>query len=209
MIQHDAHISPKRGPRKPVRAGRYDHPAQPANPYPGAWERIGALRYESALVLIRPKGAVEMRDGEDADYVTGGPYAVTVDVDGGDLSIVVPEGLITDLTSVPRIARWLVGRIGPWLEAAIVHDYLYVAWQDVPGRGAQSRDRLFADRVMLAGMEAARVGWPRRYAIYGAVRVFGGRGYREEKDDRYIDLTEIDLPFRTPFRRSRPVGPIA
>ncbi len=209
MIQHDAHISPKRCSRKPDAAGRYDHPAQPANPYPDAWQRVGVLRYDSALVLIRPKGAVEMRDGEDADYVTGAPYAVTVEVDASDLSILVPEGLITDLASVPWIARWLVGRIGPWLEAAIVHDYLYVAWQDVPGRGGRERDRLFADRVMLAGMAAARVGWLRRHAIYGAVRVFGARGYRVEKDDRYLDLTGLDLPFRIPMQRVPPVAPLS
>ena len=119
----------------------YDHPAQPMNPYPGDGATLSGFRYETALSLIRPKGSVELRKGEDADYVLQHDFMVSLKIDGQRRAIVVPRGLITDLTSVPRPFRIFVGRVGPWLEAAILHDYLYIAWQDVPGRGARPEDR--------------------------------------------------------------------
>jgi hypothetical protein len=81
-----------------------------------------------------------------------------------------------------------VSQVGPHLEASIVHDFLYVAWQDVAGRGARARDREFADKVMRAGMEAAEVGTGQTWTIYQAVRLFGGSAFTETDQQRYIDL---------------------
>ena len=107
--------------------------AQPASPYPVAGTKIAGIRYESALVLLRLKDAVSMRSGEDADYLTGSPYIFAWQAeDGAWTEVTVPAGMITDLTSVPWLFRFLVGRVGPWLEAAVLHDYLYLAWQDLP-----------------------------------------------------------------------------
>lgn len=39
--------------------------------------------------------------------------------------ITIPEGFITDLASVPHLARSLVPKIGYWSQAAVIHDILY------------------------------------------------------------------------------------
>ena len=168
---------------------RFDHPATRRNPYPSAPTGIHAFRYDSALVLLRLKDAVRMRTGEDADFILARDFLVSWEDDGGTRHVLcVPAGLITDLTSVPRFWRWLVGRVGPWLEAAIAHDYLYIAWQDVPGRGPTQTDRRFADNMMRAAMQAARVAPWRIALIYRAVRVFGWGRYAQQAKERYLDL---------------------
>ncbi|MEJ6399405.1 DUF1353 domain-containing protein [Yoonia sp. 208BN28-4] len=169
----------------------YSNPrhAPAANPYPDKAGGIGDFSYDTALVLLRLRDAPEMRSGEDADYLTGQPYQVSWTDDAADVhQIVVPAGMITDLTSVPWGFRLLVGRVGPWLEAAIVHDYLYLAWADVPGRGNRQADRAFADLLMRVAMEKARVSLWRRWAIYLALRAFGAGAYGRTSDQRFVDL---------------------
>ncbi len=170
---------------------RYDHPADRVDPYPPAGAQVRRFRYESGLVLLRLKDAVRLRTGEDADFIVGRDFAVSwEDGDGVRHPIRVPAGLITDLTSVPRLWRWIVGRVGPWLEAAIVHDYLYIAWQDVPGRNPTRADRRFADDIMLAAMVAAKVNPIRARLIYWTVTVFGGSSFVQRDRDRYIDVCD-------------------
>ena len=182
---------------------RYDRPAQPVDPYPEGPVRIAGFRYDSALTLLRLRDAVKLRTGEDADYLTYHPYAVSWHAgDGVWRQIVVPSGLITDLTSVPGPLRWIVGRVGPWLEAAIVHDYLYIAWQDVPGREPRPEDKRFADAIMLAGMQEAGVRrWTAR-AIFWAISWFGGRTFAARNADRYVDISDpairVQLMLRIP-----------
>ncbi len=94
------------------------------------------------------------RSGHDALYVVGAPYRVTLHVDGARREITVPEGMKTDLASVPRLARAVVGRVGPHLEAAIVHDCLFSAWKEIAGRGARRRDWEFANAVFDGLMRA-------------------------------------------------------
>ena len=183
---------------------RFDHPALPVDPYPAPGTIVAELRYDSALVLVRLKDAPRLRSGEDADYLTGRPYLVSWRTDGGDwVQIVVPAGLITDLTSVPRPLRWVIGRVGPWLEAAIVHDYLYVAWQDVPGKVPGEADRAFADAIMLAAMRAAQVRPWTAAAIHWAVRTFGGRTFAQPKPDRYVDLNDPAIRDQMAFVQPR------
>ena len=170
---------------------RFDHPSNPLNPYPPEETPIKGFRYETALVLVRLKDAPRMRGGEDADYLTGRPY--TVSWHSGDENwrqIVVPEGFITDLTSVPRLLRWIASRVGPWLEAAIVHDYLYVAWQDVEGKTPTRADRRFADDIMLAAMREAKVTRVMAWAIHKAVSLFGGKTFENRNAERYVALND-------------------
>lgn len=183
---------------------RFDHPSVPIDPYPSAGTQVAELRYDSALVLIRLKDAPRLRTGEDADYLTGRPYLVSWrSGDGEWVQIVVPAGLITDLTSVPRALRFVIGRVGPWLEAAIVHDYLYIAWQDVPGRGPRPADRAFADAIMLAAMRAADVRPWMATVIHWAVRIFGGGTFGRVKSDRYVDLSDPEIAAQMAFMQPR------
>lgn len=159
------------------------------NPYPDrAWTTISGFKYRTPLYLMRGIEAVQNRDGEDADYLVGREYRVTFDRDGEAREIVVPRGMITDLSSVPRPTRPIIDRVGPHLEASILHDFLYVAWQSLTGREARSEDRRFADELFLIAMIEAGVGWLKRNAIYSAVRVGGWSAYEGRNEPRYVWL---------------------
>ncbi len=163
------------------------------NPYPlnYAGEKIENFTYESPLVLIRDIEAVKMRGGkDDAEYIVGADYVVTFNFkdEVNKRTITVPKGMLTDLSSSPRAAWALVAPVGPHLEASIVHDFLYIAWQDI-GRQPQSNDWLFADNVMRAGMIEAGVEASQREMIYAAVRAFGWPVYkRADPPPRYVEV---------------------
>jgi hypothetical protein len=158
-----------------------------ANPYPSpGWTTISDFQYLTPLRLYRDAEAILIREGEDADYVVSDDYRVRYRLDGELREITVPAGMLTDLASVPRVARWLVDRVGPHLEAAIVPDFLDIAWQDViGGREPQEDDRRFADELMRVAMEAAKVGTTSRLVIHGAVRSFGRGAFETPNPRRY------------------------
>ena len=177
----------------------FDHAPRPVNPYPDGWKTLSDFEFLSALSLIRPLNTVQERLGEDGDYILQHDLLAKLDIDGESLGIQVPRGLITDLTSVPWFGRIFVSRVGPWLEAAMVHDYLYIAWQDVPDRRPREADRRFADEVFLLAMEHSEVSWWRRMLIYTMVRWFGGGPFRRRRSERYADLDDPALKGRLAF----------
>lgn len=161
------------------------------NPYPDNWSedsKITDFVYETRLHLHRVIKAVQIRDGEDAAYIVSVDYVVSFKLDGDSRRITVPKGMLTDLVSVPWLFRFLVGRVGPQLEAAIIHDYLYVAWQDFPDKDARDQDRRFADELMRVAMEAANVGSVKKFLIYNAVKWFGESSYHSEDPERYVTV---------------------
>ena len=167
------------------------------NPYPDEdWSEITAFEYGTPLHLYRAIESVQRREGVDADYIVWRDYSVRYRLDEEDefREITVPGGMLTDLASVPSVARSVVGRVGPHLEASIVHDFLYIAWQDVDGRGARDEDREFADKLMRVAMEKAGVSGWKRFIIYNAVRTFGGGPYRREDDTRYVKIPPEQEP---------------
>jgi len=88
--------------------------------------------------------------------------------------IAVPVGFETDLASVPRALWRLFPPCGPYLEAAVVHDYLY-------SLGGTESDREQADAIFLEAMEALGVGPMSRRLIWAAVRVFGASHFGDRK----------------------------
>lgn len=167
-----------------------------ANPYPDSTAAITDFRFDSGLHLMRPKNAVRRyKIGEDANYVLARDFKVSYRLEGESefREITVPAGLLTDLASVPRLFRIFVGRVGPHLEPAIVHDYLYIAWQLVEGRDAREEDRDFSDRLMLAGMKAAGVHWFQQWGIFQGVRLAGGALFRMENEKKLVDLSDPDF----------------
>jgi hypothetical protein len=154
------------------------------NPYPANYdgEDIEDFEYLSPLVLRREVDAVKMRGGkDDADYIVAADYKVRFRIQGetAKRTITVPRGMLTDLASVPRFAQSIVARVGPHLEASIVHDFLYVAWQDLTGGTARKADWNFADELFRVAMKAAAVDLDQIVAIHGAVRFFGWPIYRK------------------------------
>ena len=159
------------------------------NPYPqGEWSEITGFVYASNLHLCRAMTAVQTRTGEDANYVLAQPYRVTFKLDGVPREIEVPKGMLTDLSSIPRALRWVVSRVGPHLEASILHDFLYIAWQDLPGYGARDEDRDFADELMRVAMQEAGVSGMQIFLIHNTVRLAGGGAYRNaDPGTRYVE----------------------
>ncbi len=146
------------------------------SPYPSCnWDRVVQVRYKSDLCLARRRERLRHIKSED-QYIVVNDYIIYVELCDAENKTIghhikVPRGMLTDLASVPRLFRPFVGRVGPHLEATIVHDYLYIAWQQL-GIPATDKRRLFADQVMLAAMlEAGMV--CRAFAIYRFIRFFG------------------------------------
>jgi hypothetical protein len=83
---------------------------------------------------------------------------------GGNDSIEVPAGFITDMGSVPRIFWWLIDPWGPPAKAFIIHDYLY---------STKERSRLVSDAILLEAMEVCGVDPVTRWLIYRGVRIGG------------------------------------
>ncbi|MEM9319852.1 MAG: DUF1353 domain-containing protein [Pseudomonadota bacterium] len=142
------------------------------DPYPEQTSKITGFEFRNALVLVRLTDAIQVPHGHDAFYVVAADYVTAWrDENGVPHELVVPRGMLTDLTSVPPVFRWLVNRVGPWLEAAIVHDFLTIAWKTMDGRYTDAR-RQFADEIMYAAMEAAEVRRTKRAIIYFGVRAW-------------------------------------
>ncbi len=157
------------------------------NPYPETpWSEITGFAYGTPLHLCRCIEAVQGREGEDGDYIVSKPYTVRFKLGDDHREITVPQGMVTDLASVPWAARFIIGRVGPHLEASILHDFLYIAWQDLGQRGARDADRKFADELMRVAMGEAKVSAFRRCLIYVVVRAFGGCAYRRQGPKRYV-----------------------
>ena len=144
-------------------------------PYPQSYSRdksIAEFRYESHLYLLRLKEGLAYTDREE-QYIVAKDYSVGYKLNGAEYweKVTVPRGTLTDLSSAPGPARMFVGRVGPHLEASIVHDYLYIAWQ-VRDVGATHERRRFADDLMLAAMRKAGMGC-KADIIYRGIRLFG------------------------------------
>ena len=167
-------------------------PSNLANPYPEngqALQKITQFEYLTPLHLRREIKAVKFRKRDDAKYIVAKPYKVKYKFGNGDeCSITIPKGMLTDLASVPRWARWLVSRVGPHLEASVVHDFLYIAWQDLNGIEACKKDWNFADNLMNAAMKEAKVNRVRRRLIYLALRTSGWYSYKRRKSSRYYNF---------------------
>ena len=86
----------------------------------------------------------------------------------------VPEGMLTDLASVPRALRWLVGRVGPHLEAAIVHDYMFSFWSGKFTKRIEKKYWKLANKIFLKAMEVRGTKCITRYSAYLAVASFFG-----------------------------------
>jgi len=92
-------------------------------------------------------------------------------------TITVPAGFVTDLASIPRLARWYVSRDGDHTKPAVVHDWLY-------GRasiaGHPSITRADADRIFLEALKARGVRSGLATVMYWAVRLGGWSTFRND-----------------------------
>ena len=170
------------------------------NPYPTEdWREITGFKYLTPLMLYRDPISQKIRRGglfqdDDADYVVYGDYKVSYLIDGEKKSLTVPSGMLTDLSSSPKLLRGVIGKVGRHLEASIVHDFLYIAWQML-GLPARERDWEFADRVMAAGLKAAQVTRIDQFEILAALKLAGWDVYRDtDPGPFFVKLPAVTLP---------------
>lgn len=84
----------------------------------------------------------------------------------------VPAGYESDGASVPRwLWPWCSPLDGRYIQIFVLHDWMY----------DNGIDRDIADTVMVHLLINAGMRTTQAYAIYGAVRVFGGSHYSQSK----------------------------
>lgn len=151
----------------------------------GLADRPNRFSGKLVLVLLDNKHAPSIKDGrslwgmyEDLNYKPGD---MTYDIR-------VPRGFVTDLASIPRWGWAILPPDGPWVKAAVIHDYLYSTggtgvWKKHPPSITRPEpySRAEADRILDEAMESRGVGAVWRFVIYWAVRIGGGRGWRSSK----------------------------
>ncbi len=120
-----------------------------------------------------PDGRPITRDGRCTWEVLDPALVYEVGVEGSGVRIVVPGGSVTDLAS-PWPARGLLPPDGPWVKAAVVHDYLYLN-RGVAGDVRYSREA--SDDILAEAMEVLGVPSWKRWVIYKAVRLGGKKGW--------------------------------
>lgn len=107
-----------------------------------------------------------------------------------DERITVPAGFVTDLASIPRLVWSFYPPDGPWVKAAVVHDFLYDTQGDGRWNGREGVARALpysraeADGILLEGMVARDVGRWERLVIWLSVRLGGGRGWARARELR-------------------------
>ena len=162
-------------------------PLMSQGPYFECSKEISDLYYETDLILWHPNPHSRPGISSSRDlYVVMKPFEVSFKLDGKEHCITVPKAMVTDLASVPWALRWYVGRVGKHLEAAVLHDYLYIAWQ-ILGIKPTKDMRCFSDKMMLAAMRASGVGRKRRKIIYKAVSWFGRSSFFSENSPLFCE----------------------
>lgn len=143
----------------------------------------GFTRDPLQLVLIdNPDGRAAIKAGRCTWRLAA---SISYDVgakDSGE-TITVPAGATTDFASVPRWAWSLFPPDGPWLKAAVVHDFLYRTrgtcfWDGQNGRTrARPYGRAEADGILREAMQVVGVSAFARGVIWSAVRIGGSGGW--------------------------------
>jgi hypothetical protein len=165
-------------------------------PPPGWIDRFGC---KLVLVLLDDKFHPSVKQGRSL-WGLHSPLAYTPS-DAADV-ITAPAGFVTDLASMPRWAWMLLPPDGPWVKAAVIHDFLYAtagtgAWKSHgPSISrAQPYTRAEADWILRDAMQNRGVDALRRSIIWAAVRAGGAPGWG--LDGRRPATTDADERFVT------------
>ena len=114
---------------------------------------------------------------------------ITVNSLGYEIKLL--KGFDFDAASIPQIFWSIIGSpfTGNYTTPATIHDGLYAG---------EVLDRKVCDDIFLDLMKQYKVGYLRRYPMYWAVRLGGGRVWKEhskeevEKYKEFIDVEKID-----------------
>ena len=115
-------------------------------------------------------------DVEMGMWIVTEDYPITVSNGKGlELALLLPDGYITDLASIPRFLWRIIAPFELSITAPLVHDFLY------RNGGCRTFTREETDLIFLWIMKKEGVIWWRRNLAYPAVRVFGRSSWKGEK----------------------------
>ena len=99
----------------------------------------------------------------------------------------VPKSFITDGASVPHSLQWLYNPYGKYINAAVVHDYLYSVYNNT-GINRTLSDKIFRHIMKETGIDSRIV---RKF--YAAVKYFGATSWKPKlQNEGYKDKAVID-----------------
>ena len=173
--------------------------------------KIRCASFKDHLCLGRHKDANQIGNSE-ASYIVTKNYRVTYTYtignskEGNPGEVTVPALMCTDLATIPRLLRFLlgIGRVGPHLEAVIVHDFLYIAWQLFAYEGADCKQhakkeyKAFADNLFYCLLETSGVDPVKRRLMYRGVNSSIAWWYFEGKD-KNISILDDENPCPCPL----------
>jgi hypothetical protein len=143
-------------------------------------------RFTDALdlqLIETPNGDPRLTDDGRCQWRVREALIYDVGAEGSGETIKVPAGATTDLASIPRFAWALFPPDGPWVKAAVVHDFLYrtkgtCKWGPVTCRTRLTPySRAESDGILREAMAVVGVSAWQRFVIWSAVRVGGGLGW--------------------------------
>ncbi len=101
--------------------------------------------------------------------------------------IKVFKGFVTDGASVPHSLQWLYNPYGKYINAAVVHDYLYSVYNNT-GINRTLSDKIFRHIMKETGVDS-RIA--RKF--YAAVKYFGATSWKTKlQNEGYKDRAVID-----------------
>ena len=104
-----------------------------------------------------------------------------------EYEIKVFKGFITDGASVPKSLQWLYNPYGKYINAAVVHDYLYSVYNNT-GINRTLSDKIFRHIMKETGVDSRIV---RKF--YAAVKYFGATSWKTKlQNEGYKDRAIID-----------------
>lgn len=106
-------------------------------------------------------------------------------INGYDITIF--KGFVTDGASVPHSLQWLYNPYGKYINAAVVHDYLYSAYNNT------GINRTLADKIFRYIMKETGVDNRTSRRFYNVVKYFGETSWKPKlQNEGYKDRAIID-----------------
>ena len=106
-------------------------------------------------------------------------------INGYDITIF--KGFVTDGASVPHSLQWLYNPYGKYINAAVVHDYLYSVYNNT-GINRTLADKIFRHIMKETGVDSRIV---RKF--YAAVKYFGATSWKSKlQNEGYKDRAIVD-----------------
>ena len=106
-------------------------------------------------------------------------------INGYDIKVF--RGFITDGASVPKSLQWLYNPYGKYINAAVIHDYLYSTYNNT------GINRILADKIFNFIMKETGVDKRTCRRFYTAVRCFGETSWKVKlQNEGYKDRAIVD-----------------